>query len=103
TAMFPGQEAEVQISGERGSAWLKGGFLSVFQFDKEEPGDARTRSECSPPADKGGKGGASDPRAISFKGHQSQFENFVRCLAGSEKLMADGGEARQAVAVSLSV
>ena len=80
TAMFPGQAAEVQISGERGSAWLKGGFLSVWQFEHEEPTDAQIRIDCGPPAEDKGKGGASDPRAISFTGHQRQFENFVRCL-----------------------
>ena len=44
TAMFPGQPAEVQISGEKGSAWLKGGHLSLFQFETEEPGDAQAVS-----------------------------------------------------------
>lgn len=103
TAMYPGQAAEVQISGERGSAWLKGGHLAVFQFDKEEPGDAQARADFGPPAEDKGKGGAGDPRAISHVGHQRQFENFVRCLDGSEKLMVDGSEARKAVEIILAV
>jgi predicted dehydrogenase len=104
TAMYPGHAAEVQISGEKGSAWLKGGHLVAWQFDVEEPGDAAFRVECGPSAtsDKG-KSGASDPRAISFAGHQRQFENFARCLDGKEKLLVDGGEARKAVEVILGV
>ncbi len=103
TAMFPGQPAEVQISGEKGSAWLKGGHLSLFQFDKEEPGDTQARIEFGPPMVDTGKGGASDPRAISFVGHQRQFENFVACLDGRGKLMVDGTEARKAVEIILAV
>ena len=103
TAMYPGQPAEVQISGEKGSAWLKGGHLSVCQFEKEEPGDAQVRIDCGPPKEDKGNGGASDPRAISFVGHQRQFENFVASLNGGSKLMVDGTEARKAVEIILAV
>jgi UDP-N-acetyl-2-amino-2-deoxyglucuronate dehydrogenase len=103
TAMYPGQAAEVQISGEKGSAWLKGGHLVTWQFDVEDPQDAATRTQFGPPAADQGKSGASDPRAISFVGHQKQFENFARCLDGKEKLLVDGAEARKAVEVILGV
>ncbi len=103
TAMFPGQPAEVQISGEKGSAWLKGGHLSLFQFETEESGDAQARIDFGPPKDDAGKGGASDPRAISFVGHQRQFENFVASLNGGSKLMVDGTEARIAVEIILAI
>ena len=103
TAMFPGQPAEVQISGEKGSAWLKGGHLSLFQFETELPGDAQARIDFGPPKEDAGKGGASDPRAISFVGHQRQFENFVASLNGKTKLMVDGTEARKAVEVILAI
>lgn len=103
TAMYPGQPAEVQISGERGSAWLKGGHLSVWQFDQEEPADARARIDFGPPADDRGYGGAADPRAISFIGHQRQFENFAKCLGGKTQLMVDGVEARHALEIILAI
>lgn len=103
TAMFPGHPTEVHISGEKGSAWLRGGHLSLWQFDKDEPDDARWRTEFGPPVEDTGKGGASDPRAISFVGHQRQFENFVRCLNGKDKLLVDGGEARKTVEIILAV
>ena len=101
--MYPGQAAEVQISGERGSAWLKGGFLAAWQFETEDPSDSQTRLDCGPPADTAGNGGASDPRAISFTGHQRQFENFVRCLDGTEDLLVNGKEARKAVEIILAI
>jgi len=103
TAMYPGHPAELQISGERGSAWLRGGHLVAWQFDTERPEDATYRTEFGPPAADTGKSGASDPRAISFVGHQRQFENFVRCLDGKESLPVDGREARKAVEIILAV
>jgi len=103
TAMYPGDSAEIHISGDKGSAKLRGGHLVLWQFEKEEPGDAAIRAEWGPPADEKGKGGAGDPRAISFTGHQRQFENFVRGLEGKEKLLVEGPEARKAVEIILSV
>ena len=103
TAMYPGDAAEVHVSGEKGSARLRGGHLVAWQFDTEEPSDARHRLELGAPAEEKGKSGASDPRAISFTGHQRQFENFVRALDGSEKLLVDGAEARKAVEIILAV
>ncbi|HYF48389.1 MAG TPA: Gfo/Idh/MocA family oxidoreductase [Planctomycetota bacterium] len=103
TAMYPGQGAEVQISGEKGSAWLKAGHLVAWQFDQEEPGDAEARAQFGPPAQDSGKSGASDPKAISFVGHQKQFENVARAIGGAEPLLVDGKEARKAVEIILAI
>ena len=103
TSMFPGDAAEVHVSGDKGSARLKAGHLVSFAFEKELPEDAQIRKEWGPPQDDSGKSGASDPRAISFTGHQRQFENFVRCLNGTDKLLVDGAEARKTVEIILAV
>jgi predicted dehydrogenase len=103
TAMFPGMPAEIQISGDKGSAWWRGGHIVAWQFETEEPGDAAVRAEFAPPTEDKGKSGASDPRAISFVGHQKQFENFVRCIDGKESLFVDGVEARKAVEMILAI
>lgn len=103
TAMYPGHPAELQISGEKGSAWLRGGHLVCWQFDVERPEDAKCRQEFGPPPEDTSKSGASDPRAISFVGHQKQFENFVRYLDGKDDLPVDGREARRAVEVILAI
>ncbi len=103
SAMYPGDAAEVWLSGDRGTARLRGGFLSAWQFEKEEPEDAQRRIDFGPPADDKNKGGAGDPKAISFTGHQRQFENFVRCLDGKEPLLVDGSEARKSVELILAV
>ncbi|MCW8132418.1 MAG: Gfo/Idh/MocA family oxidoreductase [Planctomycetota bacterium] len=103
TAMWPGNAVELHICGDKGSAWLRGGMLVQWQFADEKPEDAKIRDEFGPKPEPAGKGGASDPRAISFVGHQRQFENFVRCIKGGEKVMVDGAEARKAVEVILGV
>jgi len=102
TAMFPGDLSEVHVSGEHGSARLRDGFLTFWKFDKEEPGDAQKLIDFGP-QDSGNKGGAGDPRAISFVNHQRQFENFVRSLDKSEPLLVDGSEARKTVEIILGV
>jgi UDP-N-acetyl-2-amino-2-deoxyglucuronate dehydrogenase len=103
TAMYPGHGAELQISGAKGSAWLRGGHLVAWQFETEDPGDAGIRAKFGPPTEDKGKGGAADPRAISFVGHQKQFENFSRCIDNKENLLVDGAEARKAVELVLAV
>lgn len=103
TAMWPGNAVELHFSGDKGSAWLRGGNIVQWQFDPEGPEDAALRERFKPAPEGAGKGGASDPRAISFTGHQRQFENFVRCLDGREKLLVDGVEARKAVEIILAI
>lgn len=103
TAMWPGAPREVRLSGERGSAWLRDDCLERWDFDKETPRDRVVRRKFGTPKAPSGKGGAADPRAISFVGFQIQFENFVRCLDGKERLLVDGREARKAVELVLAV
>lgn len=103
TAMWPGNVVELHICGSEGSAWLRGGNLVQWQFTKDQPGDGRIRTEYAPKPDVAGKGGAADPRAISFVGHQKQFENFVHAISGAEKPMVEGAEARKSVELILSI
>jgi len=103
TAMFPGTSNEVHIAGDKGTAILRGSNLILWKFEKEMPEDSEIREKYAPPPEGATKSGASDPRAISFTGHQHQFENFVRCLRGEEKLLVDGLEARKAVEVILAI
>ena len=102
TAMWPGSSVELIISGEKGTAWLRGGNIVQWQFDPPKPEDADILEKFKPVPD-AGKGGASDPRAISFVPHQKQFENFVGCLDGKNKLFVDGNEAIKAVDIILGV
>ena len=50
-----------------------------------------------------GKGGAADPKAISFVGHQRQFEDFVAALRAGRAPMVDGTEGRKAVELILAI
>ncbi|HYG75794.1 MAG TPA: Gfo/Idh/MocA family oxidoreductase [Planctomycetota bacterium] len=103
TSMFPGDATEIHVSGDKGSARLRAGHLVSWQFEHEQPQDVQIRAEWGPPADDKGKSGAADPKAISFTGHQRQFENFVQGLEGREKLLVEGPEARKAVELILAV
>jgi predicted dehydrogenase len=48
-------------------------------------------------------GGAADPAAISFLGHQRQFEDFVEALETDRDPFVNGVEARKAVEIILAI
>ena len=48
-------------------------------------------------------GGAADPAAISFQGHQRQFENMVAAIETGINPLVDGREARKAVEIILAI
>jgi predicted dehydrogenase len=103
TAMWPGYEVGLQISGENGSAWVGGETLTKWEFARGTPRDKKIRKAARAALAAASKGGASDPRDISFSGHQAQCQNMVNCLKGKEELMVDGKEARKAVEFILAV
>jgi UDP-N-acetyl-2-amino-2-deoxyglucuronate dehydrogenase len=74
-----------------------------WKFADKKPSDARIGRKFAPTSSSTRPGGAADPRAISFAGHQKQFENFVRCLRGQDTLLVDGPEARKSVEIILGI
>jgi predicted dehydrogenase len=103
TAMWPGHALEVRLTGENGAAWLRGSDIVRWEFADKKPADTRIRRRFAPTSLRIQPGWAADPRAISFEGHQKQFENFVRCLQGKDPLLVDGLEARKAVEIILGI
>jgi len=81
--------------------FIEGSDIVVWNFDKEKPEDKRIRRKFG--ASAAGAGGASDPAAISFVGHQRQLEDLLRALKTGGKLLVDGREGRKAVEVILAI
>jgi UDP-N-acetyl-2-amino-2-deoxyglucuronate dehydrogenase len=102
TAMWPGSPAEVLLAGTQGTIQLVAGHITQWQLDPERPGDAPLRAALAPPHE-GGKGGASDPKAIGLVGHQRQLEDFARTVASGRAPIVDGVEARKAVEIVLAI
>jgi UDP-N-acetyl-2-amino-2-deoxyglucuronate dehydrogenase len=101
TSVFPGFLKRIEISGSGGSAVLEEEDLRLWQFAEESEADVRLRETFLSKTKSGG--GASDPKAIGFHGHQLQFEDFCRSLAAGQPPAVDGGEARKSVEIILAV
>lgn len=97
TSVYPGFLKKIEILGSEGSAVLEEESLTTWKFVNETPEDERIREEFKNKNTAGG--GASDPKAISFKGHQMQFADFALAVREKRKPFITGESA--AVSVSL--
>ena len=101
TSAWPGHAKRIELCGDRGGVATREDDLETWTFARPAKGDAvlfrrlGTRDT--------GKGGAADPKAISFIGHQRQFEEFVAALRAGRAPMVDGREARKAVELILAI
>jgi len=100
TAAFPGQHKRIELCGSAGSAVLEDEALRQWQFAEERPEDAEVRARLAEGTQAGGQ---ADPRAISFAGHQKQFEDFLRALETGSAPLVDGPEGRKSVEIILAI
>jgi UDP-N-acetyl-2-amino-2-deoxyglucuronate dehydrogenase len=101
TAVFPGFLKRIEISGTRGSAILEEEDLIYWRFEEESGEDEEIRRLYAGRTASGG--GAADPAAISFVGHQRQFQDFVDALKEKRSPLIDATEARKSVAIILAI
>jgi len=97
TAAYKGYPRRVEICGTTGSVFLEGGDITVWSFARERRSDAAIRRTFG--KKEAGAGGSSDPAAISYVGHQRQFENLVHALETGGTVSCDGREGRLAVEI----
>ena len=71
TSAFPGLLKKTEIHGTAGSAIVEQDDILLWNFEKKSPKDAAIRKKFAQKV--GGGGGASDPAAISYVGHQKQI------------------------------
>jgi predicted dehydrogenase len=100
TAAFPGQHKRIELCGSAGSAVLEDEALRQWQFAEERPADAALRARL---AEGTAAGGQADPKAISFAGHQQQFQDFLRALEAGAAPLVDGPEGRKSVEIILAI
>ena len=97
-----GHPAEVHLCGSNGSIFMKDNSFTVWDLKKKKPSDRKIRETLW--AESGGEGaGAADPAAISFVGHQRNFEDSVRALKKGESPLVDGREARKSIEIILAI
>ena len=93
-----GHPAEVQICGDKGSAFLTDDRFRVWEFREPVSSDQVTRDEMRIGAG-GGGAGAADPKAIDFTWHQRNFEDVADAIQAGRLPAIDGHEGRRSVAL----
>jgi predicted dehydrogenase len=97
-----GHPAEIHLCGSDGSIFMRDNSFTVWDFKKKKPSDERIRQKFR--AEDGEAGaGAADPKAISFEGHQRNFEDAVRALKTGKKPLVDGPEGRKSIEIILAI
>jgi predicted dehydrogenase len=97
TSAFPGFPREIEVYGAKGSAIYTDTAITHWEVEKPGAWDRQVKRKHVSAAE--GAAGAADPRAISFKPHLAQFEEFMKALKGKGTVSVDGAEARKAVEI----
>ncbi|MFN9720740.1 MAG: Gfo/Idh/MocA family protein [Planctomycetota bacterium] len=101
TAAWPGLLKKTEIHGSKGTVIVEQDSILKWEFAEERPEDAQIRSRFG--AGSATTGGASDPKAISFVGHQLQLEDFVDAIRTGRNPRVDGAEGRRSVEMILAI
>lgn len=101
TAAWPGLLKKTEIHGSKGTVIVEQDSIVRWEFADEKAEDAEIRSRLG--ANSASSGGASDPKAISFVGHQLQLEDFVAAISTGRQPRVDGAEGRKSVEIILAI
>lgn len=97
TSAYPGFLKRIEIMGTKGSVILEEDTIVKWEFADQTEEDERIRREYGQNAQIGG--GVSDPKAISYAGHQKLFESFIDAIDNDRTPDIDGESATVAVDV----
>ena len=96
TETYPGYPKTLEINGTKGTVASVEEDLVSWDFATPRPEDKRILKKFSEKTN--ASGGSSDPMAISFEGHQRQFQELADVLQGRKrKLSCDGHEGLRSV------
>ncbi|MCB1511263.1 MAG: Gfo/Idh/MocA family oxidoreductase [Hyphomicrobiaceae bacterium] len=98
-----GHPAEIQICGDRGSAFLRDDRFRVWEFREPRPEDADIRAQLGEAAAAIAGAGAADPKAIDYRWHQRNFEDAIDAIRTGHPPAIDGHQARRAVALITAI
>ena len=96
TSAWPGDDLQIEIVGDRGSATIVNDKITRWDFADKLPGD-----EDALKNEGAGKigGGTADPKAIPIEGHRRLIEDLVNAIKEGRPPMIPGTDARKAIAL----
>ena len=97
TSSYPGYPAELQLTGERGSAIITDGAITAWSFRDEDPLDARARALMTQGSEKNNR--SADPMAFAMENHCRQIARVAEAIETAAPVDVDGREARKSVSI----
>jgi UDP-N-acetyl-2-amino-2-deoxyglucuronate dehydrogenase len=101
TAVFPGALKRLEIMGTAGTVIMEDNDVTKWIFEQETADDEHIRESYSVNGTL--RGGAADPLAISYLGHQRQMEDLMHAIETGTKPLIDGEEGRKSVEIVLAI
>jgi UDP-N-acetyl-2-amino-2-deoxyglucuronate dehydrogenase len=101
TSVHPGYPKTIAIHGDRGSAVIEQEDVLRWDFAQPSPEDEEIKQRFAQKV--GASGGASDPAAISHRGHMLQLSDFIDAIRTNRTPKVDGREGRKAVAAICAI
>jgi predicted dehydrogenase len=101
TSIHPGYPKTIAIHGDRGSAVVEQDDIVKWDFNPATTADDQIRERFAQKS--GTSGGASDPRAITHRGHMLQLSDFVSAIRDDRLPLVDGREGRKSVAAICAI
>lgn len=101
TSVYPGFPKRIEICGTDGSAVLEEESITTWRFREERPEDEEIRRRFMNMAES--SGGASDPKAINYKGHMLQFDDFASAILEGRSPAITGESAAEAVKIVCAI
>ena len=99
TASWPGDQARVELHGDRGTIALEEGRIVRWNLEDASPAE----EEAMLNLETGGGTGAADPTAIGYEKHRRQIADFVGALREGRPPAVQGAEGRRAVEIILAI
>jgi predicted dehydrogenase len=93
TAVYPGFDARLEITGENGTVVLTNGIITTLAIKNDDKQLSFTTNR------KESGSGAYDPAGISFEPHKLLIEDFSDCVTSRKPFWIDAGEASKSVAL----
>jgi predicted dehydrogenase len=103
TAYSPtGHPAQVQLCGTDGSIFLADNTLTAWDFKVPRDEDRQIQERFGATAGAAGAG-AADPKAIDYREHRRNFEDFVASIEEGREPSISGAESRRAIELILAI
>lgn len=100
TGAYPGSPKRIEISGTDGTIVLEEDRIVRWEFRNELPEDKDVLAKHSAASS---AGGAADPRAISYVGHQKAYEDLVDAIETGRAPFVTGEDASRSVRIIESI